>query len=116
MSVQGGTKKKLVIKPFKEAPQLPSGFEDQLWTKLQAALQAIHRKAPAVDSKEELCRAVEDACLLKMAPSLYGKLHAECKRLVFAAVDSLKDQVRRCINNSLTDNISLTCLTDSEPG
>jgi cullin-4 len=89
----GGVKRKLVIKPFKSQPQVPVDFEEQTWNKLQIALDAISRKTSVAFSKEELCQAVEDACMHRLAPGLYAKLSEHCRRHINARVDSLKDQV-----------------------
>lgn len=52
--------KKLVIKPFKSQPKLPENYEEITWTKLKAAVQAVHRKTAIEISKEELYRVKID--------------------------------------------------------
>ena len=52
----GGKKKKLVIKPFKSTPKVPSNFEEDAWLKLRGALTAVHHNETITISKEELYR------------------------------------------------------------
>lgn len=61
-------------------PQLPANFEDESWSKLQEAVQAVQVAKPVACSLEELYRAVEDMCLHKLAPKLYDQLHQECDK------------------------------------
>jgi len=59
---QGGTRiaasanaagtKKMVIKPFKVAPQLPEDFEEQTWEKLHQAVFAVFENRSADHSRE----------------------------------------------------------------
>ncbi|CAM9628792.1 unnamed protein product [Chrysoparadoxa australica] len=84
-----GQRKKMVIKPFKEQPQLPPDFEDQAWSKLRAAVLAVQSKQPIETSREELYRAVEDLCAHKMSSRLYDRLQVECERHIREQVDAL---------------------------
>jgi hypothetical protein len=56
--VRSNSKKKLTIK-FNSVKSLPEDFESRTWAKLQAAIQAIHRKEAVVTSREELFRDVQ---------------------------------------------------------
>ena len=53
-----GSKKKMVIKPFKSLPKLPPNFEADSWMKLQSAIQAVHNNSLIDISKEELYRVI----------------------------------------------------------
>ncbi|GFH16839.1 CULLIN_2 domain-containing protein [Haematococcus lacustris] len=66
--------KKLVIKPLKSKPELPANFEEETWSKLRQAVQAINAKQPVSCSLEELYAAVQDMCMHKMADKLYQRL------------------------------------------
>jgi cullin-4 len=37
-------------------PKLPENFEEDTWSKLQAAVKAVHNKQPVATSLEELYR------------------------------------------------------------
>ena len=101
-----GSKKKLVIVPFKNKPQLPDNFESLTWTKLEAAVCAVNTNIATIDiSKEELYQAVADVCLHKLAPSVYTKLSVLCEKYVFQKVDSLTTQTQR-------DHFAFLCLVD----
>eukprot|EP00249_Psilotum_nudum_P024027 c29065_g1_i1 orf=1219-3690(-) len=84
--------KRLVIKPFKDKPKLPTNFEEVTWSKIKEAVTAIHLKQPVSCSLEELYRAVEDLCLHKMAGSLYRRLQQECETHVTVKLQSLVGQ------------------------
>ena len=100
-----GPKKKLVIKPFKSAPQLPSDFEQVTWNKLKTALEAISNKTSTSISKEELCQAVEDACRHRLGASIYAKLSEYCRKHIESKVDSLKEFVSSKCSESLNKSI-----------
>ncbi|KAL6758019.1 cullin [Haematococcus lacustris] len=70
--------KKLVIKPLKSKPELPANFEEETWSKLRQAVQAINAKQAVSCSLEELYAAVQDMCMHKMADKLYQRLQQEC--------------------------------------
>ena len=90
--------RKLTIKPLKAPPRPPEGFEEDAWTSLSAAIDAIHDKTAgssggsggAVPSYETLYRSVEDVCVHKKAPWLFEKLRAKLKRRVDRRVRELK--------------------------
>eukprot|EP00250_Pteridium_aquilinum_P020559 c24859_g8_i3 orf=217-2634(-) len=84
--------KRLVIKPFKDKPKLPTDFEELTWAKIRDAITAIHLKQPVSCSLEELYRAVEDLCLHKMAGNLYNRLQQECEMHIAAKMQSLVGQ------------------------
>ncbi|CAG8461144.1 8588_t:CDS:10 [Scutellospora calospora] len=86
--------KKLVIRPLKVKPKLPDNFEEITWTKLQAAIRAIHNYQPVNDSFEELYKACENLCLHKMADRLYSRLQEECESHL------LKEKEKLDCNNS----------------
>lgn len=81
-----GASKKLVIKNFKEKPQIPENFEEQTWLKLAEAVGAIQRSCAIRYSLEELYQAVENMCSYKMAAGLYQQLQAACMRHVHASL------------------------------
>ncbi|KAL3702128.1 hypothetical protein R1sor_020150 [Riccia sorocarpa] len=82
--------RKLVIKPFKDKPKLPTNFEEVTWAKIREAVMAIHLKQPVSCSLEELYRAVEDLCLHKMSGNLYRRLQQECETHIQAKLRSLE--------------------------
>ena len=89
--------RKLTIKPLKAPPRPPERFEEDAWTSLSAAIDAIHDKTAsssgsggAVPSYETLYRSVEDVCVHKKAPWLFEKLRAKLKRRVDERVRDLK--------------------------
>lgn len=92
--------RKMVIKPFKSQPKLPSDFEEQTWTRLQSAVVAVMRETAASQSKEELYRAVEDMCMHKLSANLYNNLYRECETHINEHVDSLISQAK-CTDSSL---------------
>ncbi|CAI2167115.1 6046_t:CDS:10 [Funneliformis geosporum] len=69
--------KKLVIKGLKDKPKLPANYEEETWSKLRAAVQAIFNCQRIGTSLEELYKACENLCLHKMASSLYNRLAGE---------------------------------------
>ncbi|TMW67602.1 hypothetical protein Poli38472_011222 [Pythium oligandrum] len=85
-----GTKKKMVIKPFKVTPKLPEAFEEETWKKLHDAIQAVQTKQTTALSREELYRSVEDMCTWKLAASLYKKLETTCATFVQTQVERLQ--------------------------
>lgn len=85
----GATVRKMTIKPFKQQPKLPMDFEQSTWIKLQSAIHAVHTQTAALQSKEELYRAVEDMCVHKLSARLYQNLYHECEIHINENVDSL---------------------------
>lgn len=88
-----GPTKKLVIKPLKLKPQLPSDFEATTWDKLKDAIAAVHQKRPVACSLEELYTAVENMCVHKMAETLYTKLQGECEGRIAKEIERLQENV-----------------------
>ncbi|CAM6082064.1 unnamed protein product [Calypogeia fissa] len=84
--------RKLVIKPFKDKPKLPTNFEEVTWAKIKKAVMAIHLKQPVSCSLEELYRAVEDLCLHKMSGNLYQRLQQECEGHIQEKLQALVGQ------------------------
>ncbi|GFH30551.1 CULLIN_2 domain-containing protein, partial [Haematococcus lacustris] len=58
-------------------PELPANFEEETWSKLRQAVQAINAKQAVSCSLEELYAAVQDMCMHKMADKLYQRLQQE---------------------------------------
>jgi hypothetical protein len=72
------TQRKLVIKAFKTAPQIPQNFLETSWTdRLKIALDSIHDQKPCAESYERLYRLVEDLVVGNFGDALYEKLR-EC--------------------------------------
>lgn len=71
--------KKLVIKNFKARPELPENYQEQTWSRLKDAVQAIHESRAIKYSLEELYQAVENMCSHKMSATLYDKLKVVCE-------------------------------------
>mmetsp|Transcript_26924 Transcript_26924/g.58796 ORF Transcript_26924/g.58796 Transcript_26924/m.58796 type:complete len:739 (-) Transcript_26924:3390-5606(-) len=89
-----GPAKKLVIKPLKSKPELPSDFEESTWIKLQDAVDAVHCKRPVACSLEELYAAVQDMCMHKMSDKLYSRLQQACDTHVASQVLRLCDMLQ----------------------
>jgi cullin 4 len=102
-----GTKKKLTIVPLRQRPQLPDNFEASTWQKLQVAVCAVFKNTSVDLSFEELYRAVEDACMHKLAHSIYTQLSELCQGFIYANVDRLLDQ------SCYDDHMSFLALADS---
>ena len=62
-------------------PQPPTNFEADTWSKLRAAVRAVHAKQSVGHSLEELYRAVEDMCLQGLAATVYDRLRSECETI-----------------------------------
>ena len=87
-----------MIRPFKEKPRLSDNYEDEAWSKLQLAIDAIVSKQPTDFGREELYGMVENICIHKKGARLYQRLHVECERHVAAHLEQL--QLRsRCMGN-----------------
>eukprot|EP00644_Phytophthora_capsici_P001450 jgi/Phyca11/542901/estExt2_Genewise1Plus.C_PHYCAscaffold_100417 len=85
----GTKKKKMTIKPFKVTPKLPETFEEDTWTRLEAAVRSVHAKQMSALSREELYRSVEDMCTWKMAARLYTRLEETCATHIKERVEDL---------------------------
>jgi len=72
-------KKKLEIKPFKTAPQIPVDFEKETFDRLGRAVIAIQKNEAISVSEEELYRLVENSVFHKLAPKLYERLYELCE-------------------------------------
>ncbi|OQS06850.1 Cullin family protein [Thraustotheca clavata] len=69
--------RKVSIKPFKQAPSVPEGFEERAWQSLEASLLCLHKKVAAPTlGWEELYGLVTDLCHQKKAAWLYALLKA----------------------------------------
>ncbi|KAI9230653.1 MAG: Cullin [Piptocephalis tieghemiana] len=55
-STRPGKSRKLVIKGLKDVPTLPANFEQDAWSRISRAIQAIHSQSPLADVKEGLYR------------------------------------------------------------
>jgi hypothetical protein len=49
-----------VIKPFKEKPKLPAGYEDAAWAKLLSSVDAIVAREPVAVGLEDLRQVYTD--------------------------------------------------------
>lgn len=67
MGDSNGTKRKMVIKPFKKKPKVPDNFEQGAWDKLREAIVAVQKNQTIQFSREDLYRSVEDMCKWKLA-------------------------------------------------
>ena len=83
------TVKKIVIKNFKEKPRLPENYEEETWSKLRGAIQAIHGKVPIEQSLEELYRACENLCFHNKQQMVYERLQLECEEHVKSELNTL---------------------------
>lgn len=93
--------KKLVVKNFRKTPILDSKqYFDQVWTQLDAALQAIFRNEKVPYSKEELYRGVENLCRQDRAPRLFKLLCEECKRELSARLKDLLDNAANVMEDT----------------
>ncbi|CAG8559228.1 15498_t:CDS:10 [Funneliformis caledonium] len=84
--------KKLVIKGLKDKPKLPANYEEETWSKLRTAVQAIFNCQRIGTSLEELYKACENLCLHKMASSLYNRLAGEIE-------EHLKEEKTKLVSN-----------------
>lgn len=66
--------RKMVIKPLKSRPELPSDYEDRAWADLEGAVLAVQRAEPAKLGLEELYRHVETLCQNGKGSSLWSRL------------------------------------------
>ncbi|RHY31676.1 hypothetical protein DYB32_003258 [Aphanomyces invadans] len=71
--------RKIVIKPFKQAPSVPEGFEEKAWKHLETSLLCLQHKSDATALSnslgwEELYGLVTDLCHQKKAAWLYDLL------------------------------------------
>ncbi|RHY47632.1 hypothetical protein DYB35_013555, partial [Aphanomyces astaci] len=69
--------RKIVIKPFKQAPSVPEGFEEKAWKSLEVSLLCLQNKSESAAVSlgwEELYGLVTDLCHQKKAAWLYELL------------------------------------------
>lgn len=81
--------RKVVIKPFKDAPKLPDSFESETWAKLKAAIVAVQLQQGVQYSEEELYNAVQSMCLHKFSANLYEGLRSACEEHIRSTIYSL---------------------------
>jgi cullin-4 len=110
--------RRLTIKLTKAPPRPPDGFEEEAWTSLSAAIDAIHDKTSSVRSEhktpvpsyETLYRSVEDVCVHKKAPWLFDKLREKLKTRVGARVRELKSSYENSVG---MDPVAFLCAFDT---
>lgn len=81
--------KKLVIKNFKNKPELPINYKESTWERLYDAVDAIHNSRSISSSLEELYKAVENLCSHDMSMVLYDKLKKICEDHVKKTIEQL---------------------------
>lgn len=84
-----GTKKKLLIKPFKVQPKAPHEFEERALANLKQAVAAVYKKEGVQQSLEELYRSVENLCIHKRANDLFDRLREQCKQHITTTIQTL---------------------------
>ena len=72
--------------------QPPSNFEADTWSKLRAAVRAVHAKRAVGHSLEDLYRAVEDMCLQNLGSTVYDRLRSECEEHIESKLEALLGQ------------------------
>ena len=110
--------RRLTIKLTKAPPRPPDGFEEEAWTSLSAAIDAIHDKTSSVRSDhktpvpsyETLYRSVEDVCVHKKAPWLFDKLREKLKTRVKERVRELKSSYENSVG---MDPVAFLCAFDT---
>ena len=110
--------RRLTIKLTKAPPRPPDGFEEEAWTSLSAAIDAIHDKTSSVRSDhktpvpsyETLYRSVEDVCVHKKAPWLFDKLREKLKTRVKQRVRELKSSYENSVG---MDPVAFLCAFDT---
>ena len=110
--------RRLTIKLTKAPPRPPDGFEEEAWTSLSAAIDAIHDKTSnvrsdhktPVPSYETLYRSVEDVCVHKKAPWLFDKLREKLKTRVKERVRELKSSYENSVG---MDPVAFLCAFDT---
>ena len=110
--------RRLTIKLTKAPPRPPDGFEEEAWTSLSAAIDAIHDKTSSVRSDhktpvpsyETLYRSVEDVCVHKKAPWLFDKLRERLKTRVKQRVRELKSSYENSVG---MDPVAFLCAFDT---
>ncbi|CAK4782840.1 unnamed protein product [Aphanomyces euteiches] len=85
--------RKVLIKPFKQAPSVPEDFEEKAWKNLEASLLCLQNKniqtsATSSMGWEELYGVVTDLCHQKKAAWLYGLLQKHLANYVDSTLKS----------------------------
>ncbi|OQR94149.1 Cullin family protein [Achlya hypogyna] len=91
--------RKVSIKPFKQAPSVPDGFEERAWASLEASLMCLQNKTTTTTSAmgwEELYGLVTDLCHQKKAAWLYGLLKSH-----------LATSINRTLQSACTEDLGL---------
>ncbi|KAF2112906.1 cullin-4B [Lophiotrema nucula] len=87
--------KRMLVKNFKPARKIdPQQYLDQVWAKVDTALDTIFEGGEINFSLEELYRGVENLCRQKMAEDVSERLIAKCKEY---AKGSLKSRVQEML-------------------
>lgn len=81
--------KKLIIKPLKLKPKLPTDFESTNWERLQQAIHAVQAASPVSCSLEQLYQSVEDLCVHNLGSKLYAHLQEECDQHALHTLNKL---------------------------
>uniref|UniRef100_A0A5F9CPW9 Cullin 4A n=1 Tax=Oryctolagus cuniculus TaxID=9986 RepID=A0A5F9CPW9_RABIT len=81
-----GGSRKLVIKNFRDRPQLPDNYTQDTWRQLHEAVRAIQGSTSIRYNLEELYQAVENLCSHKVSPTLYKQLRQVCEDHVQAQI------------------------------
>jgi cullin-4 len=76
LGMSSSGKKKLVIK-FTAPTAIPDTYEKDTWSKLQAAIRAVHERRPVDSNLEELYNDVKNLCSNQKAKPLYDNLRVE---------------------------------------
>ena len=98
--------KRLLVKNFKPTRKVdPKVFLDQIWQKIEKALDTIFRQADIDFSLEELYRGVENVCRQNMAKDVKERLIAKCKDYVGG---SLKAKVKESLGRTNVDVLRAT--------
>eukprot|EP01062_Namystynia_karyoxenos_P060134 TRINITY_DN51620_c0_g1_i1.p1 TRINITY_DN51620_c0_g1~~TRINITY_DN51620_c0_g1_i1.p1 ORF type:complete len:790 (+),score=272.27 TRINITY_DN51620_c0_g1_i1:123-2492(+) len=85
---------KLNIRPL-AAPQLPEGFKEDAWAKLEEAVLAVYRTEEVRHSKESLYAAVESLCMHGGAAACAEKLRVLCDTHTAEELETTQDQVSK---------------------
>ncbi|KAF2742047.1 Cullin-domain-containing protein [Sporormia fimetaria CBS 119925] len=78
--INGGPKR-MLVKNFKAAKKVdPQAFFEQVWAKVQNALNTIFAEGERTFSLEELYRGVESLCRQGLADQAWGRLYDACEK------------------------------------
>lgn len=59
---------------FVDKPKLPDNYQEETWSKLKEAIEAIQTSKPIQYSLEDLYKGVENMCMDTMASTVYKNL------------------------------------------